>query len=124
MDGRLGEQENLLLLPGIEPQFLSRPARSLAGHQILVGNIYVAFCGCDTVDTGIPNYVLRHFDFILYSNVKFDQILLLRASKLFLLCVVDLFVVMYISTRNKMYFGGVQQILSNLTLALYENEPL
>ena len=83
--GRLGEQENLLLLPGIEPQFLGRPAHSLGGHQILVGNIYVAFCGCDAGDTGIPNYILHHFDFIPYSNVKFDRLLLHRESKLFLL---------------------------------------
>jgi hypothetical protein len=71
------------LLPGIEPQFLGRPARNLVGHQTLVGNIYVAFRGCDAGDTGMPNYVLRPFDFIPYSNVKYDKILSQRASKLF-----------------------------------------
>ena len=42
-----------------------------------------SFLGCDAGDTGIPNYVLRHFDFIPYCNVKFDKILLQHASKLF-----------------------------------------
>ena len=98
-----GEQEKLSPLPGIEPQFLGRPARSLVAHQTLVGNIYVAFCGCDAGDTGIQNYILCHFDFVPYSNVKFDKILLQRANKLFLLCVDDLIVIMYISTCNRMY---------------------
>lgn len=72
------------LLPGIEPHFLGRPARSLVRHQTLVANIYVAsFRGCDAGDTGMPNYVLRPFDFIPYSNVRFDKILSQRASKLF-----------------------------------------
>ena len=50
--------------------------------------------------------------------------IILRTSKLFVLCVDHLIVVMYMSTRNKMYFGGLQKILSNITLARYENEGL
>ena len=69
-------------------------------------------------------YVLRVFTFILYSNVKFDKKILVRVVKLFLLCVDDLIVIMYISTRNKLYFDGAQKLLSNLTLARYKNGRL